>query len=585
ELRFRHGWLLLLGLGLQIAITVVFAGSRSVLHNGVHVGSYVAVVAFLLLNRRIPGLWLVALGTLMNVTAIVSNGGVMPASAEALAAAGLPTTTSGFVNSAALGSPHLSFLGDIFAVPSSWPLSNVFSAGDICISVGILVIIHRASGSRLVPSGRGQFAPVLRRPTFMRLWSAQAISNLGDWLYVIAVAATLVSQTRSPKALALLLVAQTAPAAVFGGLLGGLHDRYSRVRIMISADLVRAAAVGSLLFVHHPSLLHIYGVAALLGVFGALFQPSLEASIPNAVAPGEIVAANALVGGTMNFAIMAGPALGGFLVASFGARPVFGLNAGSFVLSAVLLAGLRLKQDTAPGEERATFRDLAEGAKYSIRTPLVRGLLLVIGLVFVAAATKAPLESLFVLGTLSLGPTALGLVTGSWGLGMVLGSVAAPALARRWRREGVLVVMIGVVGLAAMAAAGATGLQTVLLVWLGAGVANAVGNVCYDSLLQERVPDRFRGRVFAAFELVANVGFLAGALLAAWLGSALGVRPTYAFSGALLLVAAFAGRRVLFERRVRHAAPPLLPSSLPAVADEPVQSERVALSDRWAFRS
>src|SRR5206468_12832599 len=123
-------------------------------------------------------------------------------------------------------------------------------------------------------------------------------------------------------------------------------------------------------------------------------------------------------------------------------------NAMSFILPASLIAGIRLPAPRPRSEaaDRTIVRDLVEGAKYSFRTPLVRGLLIVIGLVLVAAASKTPLESFFILTTLSLGPEALGLVVGSWGLGMLLGSVAAPAVCRKWPRERVLVRMIAVVG-------------------------------------------------------------------------------------------------------------------------------------------
>src|SRR5205807_2632099 len=181
-------------------------------------------------------------------TAITVNGGVMPASPHALGAAGLPTGTSQtFINSMALPAPRLAFLGDIFAIPKGWPLSNVFSAGDICVALGSAVAIHRVSGSRLVPSGHGQFLPLLRRPRFMRLWTAQAVSNLGDWTYSLAVAATLVNRTHSPAALSFLLIAQVAPAALCGPFLSALPDRHSRVKLMIASDVVSACAVGSLL--------------------------------------------------------------------------------------------------------------------------------------------------------------------------------------------------------------------------------------------------------------------------------------------------------------------------------------------------
>src|SRR5205807_4477213 len=126
-----------------------------------------------------------------------------------------------------------------------------------------------------------------------------------------------------------------------------------------------------------------------------------------------------------------------------------------------------------------------------------------------------------------LGPEALGLVLGCWGLGMLLGSLAAPAVCRRWARERLLTVGIALVGLCVLLASQAHDLETVLLAWLVAGAANSVANVSYESVLQERTPDEIRGRVFAAFEVVTNAAFLTGAFLAGWLGSHLGVRTSY----------------------------------------------------------
>ena len=185
----------------------------------------------------------------------------------------------------------------------------MFSVGDVCVAAGAVLTLHRVSGSVLIPSGRGQFAPLFRKPTFMRLWGSQAVSNLGDWTYALALAYTLVHRgDTNPQTFALLLICQVAPAAVFGGLLGALADRHSRIKLMIGADIVRALAVGSLLL-EHPSVGHIYLVAAILGVFGAIFQPSMQASIPNVVEPDQVVAANAMVGATYHFAIMAGTLL------------------------------------------------------------------------------------------------------------------------------------------------------------------------------------------------------------------------------------------------------------------------------------
>ena len=136
---------------------MVIPGQFTGLTPFIHVATYFLVAIFLVANRRVPGLWLIGLGGAMNLVAIVANGGTMPASASALAAAGLVVDTPGeFVNSGVVANPHLSFLGDIFATPSWLPFANVFSLGDLVIVLGTAVAVHRLCGSRLARSVCGK---------------------------------------------------------------------------------------------------------------------------------------------------------------------------------------------------------------------------------------------------------------------------------------------------------------------------------------------------------------------------------------------------------------------------------------------
>jgi hypothetical protein len=122
------------------------------LHRLAHVSSYVLAGAFLVANRRVRGMWIVALGAALNLVAILANDGVMPASRSALRAAGIVTKSQGFANSSAVAHPRLLPLGDIFAVPAPWPLHNVFSIGDVCIAIGVMIAVLALSGSRLIKS-------------------------------------------------------------------------------------------------------------------------------------------------------------------------------------------------------------------------------------------------------------------------------------------------------------------------------------------------------------------------------------------------------------------------------------------------
>jgi uncharacterized protein DUF5317 len=149
QLQFRARGVLVASILAQVLIISVLPQGSATLHDVVHIGSYVAVAVFVFANRRIPWVWLVALGGALNFTAIVANGGVMPAAPHALRAAGMVVDPAEFTNSGAVAHPHLQFLGDVFWLPSSWPVSNVFSVGDVLIVLGALFAMHCVCASRI----------------------------------------------------------------------------------------------------------------------------------------------------------------------------------------------------------------------------------------------------------------------------------------------------------------------------------------------------------------------------------------------------------------------------------------------------
>ena len=565
KLRFAHPWLLLAALALQVALFGT-DGGHTPLRAVVHLGSYAMAFAFLYLNRSIPGMWLIALGAAANLIAITANGGVMPAATHALATAGIPLDSGTvFENSSALRDPNLLILGDIFALPKSLPFANVFSVGDLLIVVGAVVTIHRTCGSRLVPEGGREFVPLLRNGGFVRLLGAQLVSNLGDWVYSLSVALLLADRVdgRSGVAiLATLLIVQYVPSAIFGVVFAGpLVDRRSRRGLMVASDVARGLAIASLLLVGEPSILHFYAVALLLGVFGSLFQPALLASVPNVVEPRQVVAAQSLVSATLHVAVVAGPALGGYLISRLSPTSVFGINAASFLVSGVLIGTVSIARNPRARTVAASgLSDLREGFRYVASNRLARAILVVVGLVSLGAATKTPLEPLFVRDVLAdgdvlgAGSRIFGLITASWGLGMLLGSVTVPGIARRWPRERLLPIGVAIVGLMVLVVSRTDDFSTVLLAWFLAGWANALGNVSYETLLQERTPDALRGRVFAVTEAIADSAYVAGALLAAGIGAILAVQDVLAIAGSVMLFGAAAGLVLLPSPGARPTA-------------------------------
>ena len=155
QLRLRSWPLLVAAFALQTLPISVWPTMPRAAAAGLHVVSYGFTAAFLGRNRRVAGLWIVALGSSANLVAILANGGVMPAQAGALRLAGQQVDPTEFANSAVVTHPRLWWLGDVFAIPGRVPLANVFSVGDVLIVLGAIVVLHQACGSRLVRRAAG----------------------------------------------------------------------------------------------------------------------------------------------------------------------------------------------------------------------------------------------------------------------------------------------------------------------------------------------------------------------------------------------------------------------------------------------
>jgi hypothetical protein len=143
SIRIRRIYLVWLALADQVLVISVLPGSHHLVLVIANSLSYVAAGAFVWSNRRIPGLLFIALGGGLNATAIAANGGTMPASARALAASGWRPSAGHFANSAVVAHPKLAWLGDIFSTPRWMPGHDVFSIGDIVITVAFAALVYR----------------------------------------------------------------------------------------------------------------------------------------------------------------------------------------------------------------------------------------------------------------------------------------------------------------------------------------------------------------------------------------------------------------------------------------------------------
>jgi MFS family permease len=375
---------------------------------------------------------------------------------------------------------------------------------------------------------RPSFRVLLRNRRFMRLWTAQIISNLGDWAYSLAVAITFTATLQGGalvRAMATLLTVEGVTSTVVGLTIAGpIADRYPRARVMVVADVVRCAAVASLLLPNGLAWAHIMVVAAVLGSFRSIFHPAMMSSVPTIVSGEELAVANGVLTATFHLAIMIGPAIGGALVATIGPDGAFVFNAASFGVSALLLIGLRLSgpaRERAPAGRFTPIEDLVEGARFLWRSRVARGVTVVMGLSLFLLAMQAAFQPAFVgevlvpADDLTRRAAVISAMVAMFGAGMVLGSVIGPTLAHRVRPRRLFAIATAVVGIAFATASRQHDIPVVVAAWAVAGLCGGIVNVLYETLLQVNTPDRFRGRVFAAVESVSDGAYVLGAAIVA----------------------------------------------------------------------
>jgi len=380
---------------------------------------------------------------------------------------------------------------------------------------------------------------LLRNVRFLQLWVGQGISFVGDAVSMIALVVLVVQITGSASAVGGALVARLLPTLA-SPLAGVLADRLDRRIVLVASDLARAVLVLGMVFTR--DLIVLYVLAFLMGLARTFFNPTIRASFPSVVGEGDLTRANALVSGTYSVSIMAGPALGGLLVASSGVNAAFVLDAVTYLVSAAFLSRIPLPSPQR-GDGEGFGRELRAGLGYlaGARVPMA----IVVGtfLTILTINTTIPAEVFLAKETFKAGDAGYGLLVGFWGGGMVLGSALMAALGERVNLLPMyfLSIFVGALALAGI------GLSPAFAFALGAimaeGVATGIDNVASDTILQRRVPDALLGRVFAVRFLSYSAGEAFAYPVGGLIVDAIGPRNTYLVTG---IATALAGLLILF---------------------------------------
>ncbi len=220
--------------------------------------------------------------------------------------------------------------------------------------------------------------------SFRQLWLGQVVSQMGDWFDTIALYTIILNLTGSGRDVGLLLVARFVPSFLFGPLSGVVADRFSRQKIMIVTDILRAVVVLGFLFVRSADQLWIVYVLTVVQLgLSTFFEPAKTAAIPSIVSDRELVPANAISSVTWSVMLTLGAAIGGLITGWFGTDVAFILDAATYLLSAALIASIRVKKRRKRERQKLSFgralgiTETIDGIKYVKDRPRVLALLLV----------------------------------------------------------------------------------------------------------------------------------------------------------------------------------------------------------------
>ncbi len=391
------------------------------------------------------------------------------------------------------------------------------------------------------PSLRRRLAVFAGR-RFRLLFVATFASGVGNWLAVVALQIDVYDRTRSGWWVGALLLANILPAVFLGLLLGPLVDRLSRKGLMVASDLGRLGVFATLPFV--GSAAGIVALAAIAGVGTAFFRPAVLAGLPNLVADDELASANALLQLVEWTTIAIGPLAGGALTAASGPHLAYWVNAGTFALSALLVARIpgRLLQSARP-IGRGHWRDLAEGFAVVRGSRALLCVLVAWSVVMLANGGINVAEVFLARRSYGAGDFGFGLLWAGSGLGLVVGGLVASSLiASGLQTAYVRLLVVFALGIAGAAAAPNVWIGALAMVLSGFGNGGAV--VANITLVQRGAPDHVRGRAFTLL-MSANYAILGIAfVIAGPLTNAVGARWVYAGAAGTILAAAFTAWRL-----------------------------------------
>jgi MFS family permease len=380
---------------------------------------------------------------------------------------------------------------------------------------------------------------LLRHPDFVKLWSAETISQFGTQVTLLAlpiIAATTLNVT--PFEFGLLGTIEFLPFILLSLPAGVWVDRLRRRPILIAGDLVRAAALISIPVAFALDVLTIwqlYVVGFINGCATVFFDVAYQSYLPSLVERDQIVDGNAKLQTSMSAAQISGPGVAGVLIGALTAPFAIALDALSFVASALFMFAIR-RHETAPeprmneqGERPSMRSEISEGLRYVGGHPLLRSIAATTGISNFFGNIGQSILILYLVRELSFTPELLGLAFSVGSVGFLVGALVANRVATRFGIGPTILGSAFIFGPSMLAIAIAPrDLAAPFVAASGAlaGLGGAIYNINQVSLRQAITPERMQGRMNATMRFIVWGTIPIGSILGGFLGGAIGLHQT-----------------------------------------------------------
>lgn len=407
---------------------------------------------------------------------------------------------------------------------------------------------------------------LLKNRDFSALFIGGFISNIGTWFTLVAVIFLALqftenlSQTEATQAVALLTTCSLIPMLVLGPLAGALVDKFDRKKVMVLADILGTAAAIALFF--STQMWHLYLFEIFSSSVKQFFYPARMASIPRIAKKDQLLAANGFIQTTNQIARMIGPLIAGFIAASLGLRVAFLFDAGTYVISAILIMIIRTDLKPEKNGEKTNVKSVLAGMRdgftITFKDKIISFVVITFGVTILAIGAIDPVAIPYLNFKFGLGEKDFGIMMS---FSAVSGVIAAIVLSIKGKLRNKLTFMsIAIVALGisvAILSFAPFAIGPVVWLYLGMcliGFTNVGFSIPFSTLLQSIVENKNLGKVSGVIDTIMTASSLVASLLAVALTGYISISVLLGIVAAIVLAAGITALVIIRVRNLEKIA-------------------------------